>query len=110
MKLDRTARRILLYSVVIVAALAYSAWTNYRLRPIEVVIRAPDTVSVDGQALADPRLLRGELERLYLERPKARILIQPESQVRAEVLLQAMNEARAAGFADVQMHGVGSLP
>lgn len=110
MTLDRTARRILLYGTVIVAALAYSAWTNHRLRPIEITLQAPDRVSVEGQALADPRLLRTELDRLYLLRPQARVRIQPAPDVRAELLLQAMNEARAAGFADVQMNGAGPAP
>jgi biopolymer transport protein ExbD len=67
---------------------------------IFVAVSADNEIWIDRQRV-DIRRLRGEIERLRHDRPKAAVVIQADRDARAGLMVEAMDQARLAGVADV---------
>jgi biopolymer transport protein ExbD len=67
---------------------------------IFVAIAASGDIYVDRQRV-DVRLLRATLERLRAQKPQAPVVIQADRDAHAGVVVEAMDQARLAGVADV---------
>jgi biopolymer transport protein ExbD len=69
---------------------------------IFIAISANDEIWIDRQHV-DIRRLRGEIERMHRDKPKAAVVIQGDQQARVGLLVEAMDQARLAGVADVSI-------
>jgi biopolymer transport protein ExbD len=67
---------------------------------IFVAVSATNEIWIDRQHV-DIRRLRGEIERLHREKPKAAVVVQADRDARAGLLVEVMDQARLAGVADV---------
>jgi biopolymer transport protein ExbD len=67
---------------------------------IFVAVSANNEIWIDREHV-DIRRLRGEIERMKRERPKAAVVVQADREARAGVLVEVMDQARLAGVADV---------
>lgn len=67
---------------------------------IFVAVSASNEIWIDRQRV-DIRRLRGEIERLRRERPKAAVVVQADRDARAGAIVEVMDQARLAGVPDV---------
>jgi biopolymer transport protein ExbD len=69
---------------------------------ILVAISAKGEVFINRQH-SDIRLLRGAIETLRRQHPKAAVVIEADKEARAGLMVEAMDQARLAGVSDVSL-------